>query len=268
MHGDSHVDLNDTEKLLLLEYILRVKDASKLHGLPLLPVGNKPFTSFKPRCHNELYYVANEKEHTFIDKNFMGKIVDNTIGKELLTTLHNYATNEEDINIQILSDAEFAKILNENIMYYKVENSENLQEIKIERKKMQWIYKIWDHLQQTNRDLSWFLDVYLLLIDTNENNNFIILRKLGAKQKCLCRSSQKHLPLFVDIVQILSLLGSTFISVNFENILKYEKLKSYVIEIDNVTAVLSSFEVHSSFPSNLVQTNLTHHQRNILTSYL
>ncbi|KAF0500627.1 Sacsin [Gigaspora margarita] len=304
----SHVDLNDTEKTLLLEYVLRVKDVSKLHGLPLLPVENKTFTTFEPRCHNEFYYIASKKEHTLIEKNFMGKIVDNTIGEELLTTLQNYAEKEEDINIQILSDAEFSKILNENIMFYKVENSEtpqnyaekediniqilsdaeyakifndnimfykvenseSPQEIKINRKKIEWIYKIWDHLQQTNRDLTCFLDVYLLLIDTNENNNFsITLRKLGAKQKCLCRSSQKHLPLFMEIVQILSLLGSTFISVYFENLLKkYEKLKSYIIEVDNVTAVLSSLETHNSFPSNLAQANLTHNQIIILASYL
>ncbi|KAF0538222.1 Sacsin [Gigaspora margarita] len=259
----SHVDLNDTERLLLLEYILRVKDVSKLHGLPLIPVENKTFTTFKPRCHNEFYYIANKEEHTLIDKNFMGKIVDNTIGKELLTTLYNYAKNENDINIQILSDIEFAKILNKNIMFYNIENSESLQEIKVEIKKMEWIYKIWDHLQQTDRDLSCFLDVYLLLNDTNKNNNFITLRKLGAKEKCLCNSSR--IQLYKDIIPILSLLGSTFINVN---ILKYEKIKSYVIEVDNVIAVLSSFEVHSSFPSNLVHADLTHDQRNILTRYL
>ncbi|KAF0558050.1 Sacsin [Gigaspora margarita] len=263
MHNDSHVDLNDTERLLLLEYVLRVKNVRELHGLPLIPVENKTFTTFKPRCHNEFYYIANKKEHMLIDKNFMGKIVDNTIGKELLTTLYNYAKNEKDINIQILSDVEFAKILNENIMFYNVENSESLQEIKVGIKKMEWIYKIWDHLQQNDRDLSCFLDVYLLLIDTNKNDNFITLRKLGAKQKCLCNSSQNQL--YKDIIQILPLLGSTFINVN---ILKYEKLKSYVIEIDNVIAVLSSFEMHSSFPSNLVHADLTHDQRNKLTSYL
>ena len=83
-----------------------------IHGLPLLPVENKTFTTFKPRCHNEFYYIASKKEHMLIDKNFMEKIVDSTIGQELLTILHNYAVNNEDINIQILSDAEFAKILN------------------------------------------------------------------------------------------------------------------------------------------------------------
>ncbi|CAG8578635.1 2163_t:CDS:2 [Gigaspora margarita] len=269
MNGNSHIDLSYTEKLLLLEYILRIKDASKLHGLPLLPVGNKTFTTFRSRSHNEFYYIGKKKEHTLIDKIFMGTIVDNTIGKELLTTLHNYVINEKDINIEILSSAEFAKILNENIMYYKVENSENLQEINIDEKQMKWIYEIWDHLQQTNRDLTYFLDVYLLLIGTNEDNNdFITLRKLGAKQKCLYRLCRRDLPLFSDIVPILSLLGSTFLSVNFENILKYEILENYVIKIDNITAVLSSFEAHSSFPSNLVQANLTHHQRNILVIYL
>ncbi|CAG8534630.1 14310_t:CDS:2, partial [Racocetra fulgida] len=126
MHADSYIDFNDTEKLLLLEYILRVKDVNKLHGLPLLPVGIKTFTTFKSRCHNEFYYIASKKEHTFIDKNFMKKLVDSTIGKELLRVLHDYAVYNKDINIQILSDEVFAKILNKNIMFYKVENSETV----------------------------------------------------------------------------------------------------------------------------------------------
>ncbi|CAG8460344.1 12688_t:CDS:2 [Dentiscutata erythropus] len=266
MHGDSHVNINDTEKLLLSEYILGVKNVNKLYGLPLLPIKNKTFTTFKSRSNNEFNYILSEEEYELIDKNFMEKIVDNTIEKEVLSKLKDLVKENEDINLQNLPEIEFAEILNKNIMSYKVEDPVSIQEIKIKKNQIEWIYKIWDHLQKNNKNLTYFLDVYLLPIDTSKNDDFIVLRKLGAKQKCLCRSSQK---IIVDgnIVQILSLLGSAFININ-ENILNYKGLENYVIKIDEIIAVLSSLEEHSSFPSNLVQVNLTSHQRQTLTSYL
>ncbi|CAG8714492.1 3291_t:CDS:2, partial [Dentiscutata heterogama] len=255
-----HTDLKDYEKLLLLEYILKVNCVSNLHQLPLLPIENKSFATFKPRTRFENYYITSKKEHMLIDKGFMGKIVDNTIGNDLLAILQNYAIKNENINIEILSESEFAKILRENIKSYNDGSSESSKEIKISRNKLQRIYDIWDHLQQTNRNLTAFLDVYLLPIDKSDNYNIITLRELGAGPKCLCRSAN-NISIFRDIIQILSLLGSIFIKVDSEQLLRYEKLKNYVIEVDNIKAVLLSLGEYHSFPSNLVQANLDNSQR-------
>ncbi|CAG8820980.1 40860_t:CDS:10, partial [Gigaspora margarita] len=192
-------DIDYNERLLLLVYILKVKHVYKLHRLSLLLINNETFT--------KTFYVASKEE-------FKEKIVNNIIG-ELSSILRNHAKNNEDVNIEILSESEFANILNKNIMFHDVKCSESSDEVIIEGNKKEWLNKIWKHLQQTNRNLANFLNVYLLPIDTSDNDGHVTLRKLGARQKCLCYPSQNSI--FHDIAPILSLLGSKFINKDFED---------------------------------------------------
>ncbi|RIB26446.1 hypothetical protein C2G38_2267605 [Gigaspora rosea] len=251
-------DIDYHERLLLLGYILQVKNVYKLHRLPLLLIENETFTAFNSRNCGESYYVASKEEHSLIEEKFKEKIVNNNIGEEVSSILRNHAKNNEDINIEILSEAEFAKIFNKNIMFHNIkrsESSDDPDEVIIEENKKEWLNKIWTHFQQTNRNLANFLDVHLLPIDTIDNDGYVTLRKLGARQKCLCYPSQNSI--FHDIVPILSLLGSIFINKDFEEFLRNRKLKNYVIEIDDISSVLSSLEENHSFPSNLVEINLS-----------
>ncbi|CAG8738458.1 25509_t:CDS:2, partial [Dentiscutata erythropus] len=265
-------NLDRQEKLILLEYALGVNDISKLHGLPLLPIGNQTFATFNSHQNRNKFYITSQNEHTLLNDDHLGIIVDTTIEEKLLQTLQNYAKNNENINIRILSEVDFAELLKKSVLLHQ-KSSENSQEMIMEKNKMQWIYKIWDHLQQTDRDLQNFSDIYLLPIDNNDNNidnDNIILRKLSTSPKCLRRLSSKSTSFLRDLIPTLILLGSTFVDVEFENkiVSKYERLRNYVIEINNVTAVFSSFRENSSFPLNITQSVFSDSQKKGLISYI
>ncbi|CAG8533019.1 9070_t:CDS:2, partial [Dentiscutata heterogama] len=260
-------NLGRQEKLILLEYVLKANDVSKLYGLPLLPLENQTFTTFESQYRSK-FYISSKDEHILINKDYLGVIVDTTIGKELLSILQNYAINKKNINVQILSDIDFAEFLKKSLQKYKI-YSENSQEMQIETNHMQWLYKIWDHLKQSNRNLQNFSDIHLLPIENN-NNNVITLRKLREMPKCLCRLSRISTLLLQKLVTPLKLLGSTFINVNFEKqvVSKYEGLRNYVVEIDNITAVFSSLRENPSFPLNITQPALSNYQKEDLISYI
>ncbi|KAF0560058.1 putative Sacsin [Gigaspora margarita] len=120
-------DIDYNEKLLLLGYILKVKHVYKLHRLSLLLINNETFT--------KTFYVASKEEHSLIEETFKEKIVNNIIGEELSSILRNHAKNNEDVNIEIHSESEFANILNKNIMFYDVKCSESSDEVIIEGNK-------------------------------------------------------------------------------------------------------------------------------------
>ncbi|CAG8553264.1 9550_t:CDS:2, partial [Cetraspora pellucida] len=165
------------EKLILLEYALMTKDISKLYGLPLLPVGNRTFATFGPQNHDK-FFIVSKYEHTIINVDHLGIIVDTTIEEKLLSTLQNYAENNININVQILSE--------------------------------------------------------------------------------------------VDLTPTLTLLGSTFVDIEFEKYIvsNYESLKNYVIEINNVTAVLLSLKENHSFPLNITRTIFSDSQKEKLINYI
>ncbi|CAG8463447.1 20676_t:CDS:2 [Gigaspora margarita] len=257
-------NLGRQEKLVLLEYVLKVNDVSKLYGLPLLPLENQTFTTFESKSRSK-FHIASKDEHILISKDYLGAIVDTTIGKELLSILQTYAINKKNINIQILSDIDFAEFLKKSLQNYKI-YSENSQEMQIEKNQIQWIYKIWDHLKLTNRNLQNFSDIHLLPIENN--NNVITLKKLRETPKCLCRLSRISTSLLQKLVTPLKLLGSTFVDINFEKqvVSKYEG--DYVIEIDNITAVFSSLRENPSFPLNITQPALSNYHKEDLISYI
>ncbi|CAG8502476.1 16930_t:CDS:2, partial [Cetraspora pellucida] len=258
------------EKLILLEYALMAKDISKLYGLPLLPVGNRRFATFGPQNYDK-YFIASKYEHTIINVDHLGIIVDTTIGEKLLSTLQNYAENNVNINVQILSEVNFANLIKKSLQVHQ-SYSENYQGVIMKKDKMQWIYNIWNHLQLTDRDLQNFSDIYLLPIENNHynNNDDIILRKLNATPKCLRRMSSSSISFIRDLTPTLTLLGSTFVDIEFEKCIvsKYESLKNYVIEINNVTAVLLSLKENHSFPLNITRTIFSDSQKENLTNYI
>ncbi|CAG8458307.1 12515_t:CDS:2 [Dentiscutata heterogama] len=297
--------LNRQNKLILLEYILEVNDVSNLHGIPLLPVKNKTFATFESKDNPEkLFYITSRNEHKLkiIDKKHFDSFIDNEIDDlnlskdlsknnkilskddkilsndlskddkillkddKILSKLKFYAKDGKNINIQILSEIQFLTILKSSLEGY----SENSQEIPIRNNKIEWIYEIWDHLLQTNRNLSNFENLHLLPIKKSYN---IFLRKLKATPKCLCRSprNQNNNDISVNaLTQILNLLGSTFIIDDFEKQIasKYQKLKNYLIEPDNVTAVLLSLREDKSFPRNITESDLKFSDKNFLVKYM
>ncbi|CAG8503482.1 6900_t:CDS:2, partial [Cetraspora pellucida] len=257
------------EKLILLEYVLKVNDVSKLYGLPLLPLENQAFTTFESQSRNK-FHIASKNEHTLINEDYLGEIVDTTIGNELLSILQSYATNKKNINIQILSDVDFAEFLKKSLNKYKVysENSQDIREMQIETNQMQWIYKIWNHLKLTDRNLQNFSDVYLLPIENN--NDVITLRKLKETPKCLCRPLRVSTSLLQNLISPLKSLGSTFVDIKFEKQVfsKYEGLRDYIIEISNITEVFSSLRDNPSFPLNITQSDLSKRQKEDLIAYI
>ncbi|CAG8692043.1 30299_t:CDS:2 [Gigaspora margarita] len=258
--------LSCQEKLLLLEYILGVIDVSHLHGIPLLPVENNTFTTFEPDKSEKMFFITCRNEHKLIDKKHHKSIIYSKINDKILSKLQSYAKNGKDINIQILSELQFATMLKSSLKGY----SENSQEIPAETNEIEWIYEVWDHLLQTKRNLSKFDDLHLLPI---KKDNAIFLRKLKATPKCLCRTPHSRMPQDIsikDLIVIFKLLGSTFIDDDFERkmISKYEKLKNYVIELDDVTAVLLSFGENQSFPHNITESDLRNSDKNSLVKYL
>ncbi|CAG8604470.1 30224_t:CDS:2, partial [Racocetra persica] len=262
-------NLDRQEKLILLEYVLKVNDISKLYGLPLLPLENQTFTTFESQTRSK-FYIACKDEHTLINEDYLGEIVDTTIGNELLSILQSYATNKKNINIQTLSDIDFAEFLKKSLNKYKIysENSQDIRELQIETNQMQWIYKIWNHLKLTERNLQNFSDVYLLLIENN--NDVITLRKLKETPKCLCRPLRVSTSLLQNLISPLKSLGSTFVDIKFEKqvISKYEGLRDYVIEISNITDVFSSLRENPSFPLNITQSDLSKRQKEDLIAYI
>ncbi|CAG8555991.1 6851_t:CDS:2 [Racocetra persica] len=259
------VRLSRSDKLLLLEYILGVNDVSDLHGLPLLPVKNDTFTTFEPGSNSKYFFIAGKNEHTLIDENLFESIIDNEIGDVILSKLKSYAKNRKDINIQILSEHEFVEMLKKSLKGY----SKNSQEIPIGMNDIQWIYGIWDYLQKTNRNLSNFDELHLLPIIKNKA---IHLRKLKAIPKCLCHSPRYQMigdmqPGF--LIEIFESLGSIFIDREFEKqkVSNYEKLKNYLIELDDVKAVILSFGQNQSFPSNITKPSLSNYDREYLIKY-
>ncbi|CAG8537929.1 7365_t:CDS:2, partial [Racocetra fulgida] len=224
------VRLSRSDKLLLFEYILGVNDVSDLHGLPLLPVKNDTFTTFEPRSNSKHFFIAGKNEHKLIDEKLFESIIDNEIGD-------GYA--------------------------------ENSQEIPIGKNDIEWIYEIWDYLQKTNRNLSHFEGLHLLPIIKNKA---IHLRKLKAIPKCLCHSPRYQMigdlqPGF--LIELFESLGSIFIDRDFEKrkVSNYEKLKNYLIELDDVEAVILSFGENQSFPSNITKHSLSNYDRECLIKY-
>ncbi|CAG8641853.1 19318_t:CDS:2, partial [Dentiscutata erythropus] len=259
--------LDRQKRLILLEYILEVNDVSNLHGIPLLPVENKVFTTFESKNNPEkIFYITSKNEHKLINEKHYESIIDNEIDDKLLSKLKSYAKSEKDINIKILSEIQFVKILKSSLEGY----SENFQEIPIGKNKIEWIYKIWDHLLQTNRNLSNFEDLHLLPIKKDYE---ILLRKLKTIPKCLCHSLRHQMIDDISIntlTQIFEFLGSTFIINDFEKqiVSKYPKLKNYLIELDNVTAVLLSLGEDQSFPRNVKESKLSYSEKNFLVKYM
>ncbi|KAF0529726.1 Sacsin [Gigaspora margarita] len=260
-------NLGRQEKLILLEYVLKVNDTSKLYGLPLLPLENRTFTTFESQSRSK-FYITNNNEHILVSKDYLGEIVDITIGEELLSILQSYAINKKNINVQIISDVEFAEFLKKSLHKHKI-CSENSQEMQIEKTQMQWIYNIWEHLKQTDKNLQNFSDIHLLPIENN-NDDVIILRKLRDSPKCLCHLSRTSALLIQKLIAPLKLLGSTFLDLKFEKQigLKYERLRDYVIEIDNITAVFLSIRENPSFPLNITQSTLSNYQKESLITYI
>ncbi|CAG8804965.1 15264_t:CDS:2, partial [Gigaspora rosea] len=76
------------------------------------------------------------------------------------------------------------------------------------------------------------------LLPIENNNDVITLRKLRESPKCLYHLSHTSTLLIQKLIAPLKLLGSTFVDPKFEKqiILKYERLRDYVIEIDNIMA--------------------------------
>ncbi|CAG8475363.1 10295_t:CDS:2 [Dentiscutata erythropus] len=259
--------LDRQKKLILLEYILEVDDVSNLHGIPLLPTETKVFMTFESKDNPEkFFYITSRNEHKLIDKNYFELIIDNEIDDKILSKLKSFAKNEKDINIQILSEIQFIMVLKNSLDGY----SENSQEIPIGNNKIEWIYEIWNHLLQTNRNLSNFEDLHLLPI---KKDYTIFLRKLNATPKCLCRSQHYQLIDNVTInnlIQIFKLLGSTFISDEFEKkiVSKHQKLKNYLIETDNVIAILLSLKEDQSFPKNITESDLRTSEKNLLIKHM
>ncbi|CAG8556133.1 9278_t:CDS:2 [Cetraspora pellucida] len=259
------VRLNRSDKLLLLEYILGVNDVSNLHGLPLLPVKNGTFTTFEPKSCPKTFYIVGKAERTLIDEKLFESIIDDEIDDGISSKLKSYSKNVKDINIQTLSEHHFVEMLKKSLKGY----SDDTQEIPIGTNEIEWIYDIWDHLQKTNRNLSRFEDLHLLPII---KNNGIHLRKLKATPKCLCNLPRYHMIGDMQhgyLIELFKLLGSTFIDIKFEKlkVSTYDKLKNYLIELDDVKAVILSFGENHLFPSNITKPILSDHGRRFLIKY-
>ncbi|CAG8449298.1 15689_t:CDS:2 [Dentiscutata heterogama] len=259
--------LDRQKKLIILEYILEVDDVSNLYGIPLLPTENKAFMTFESKDNPENhFFITSRNEHKLIDTKYFESIIDNEIDDKILSKLKSYAKSGKDINIQILSEIQFIMVLKNSLEGY----SENSQEIPIGNNKIEWIYEIWNHLLQTNRNLSNFEDLHLIPI---KKDYTIFLRKLKATPKCLCRSPRHQLidnASINNLIQIFKLLDSTFITDEFEKkiVSKHQKLKNYLIEPDNVVAVLLSLREDQLFPKNITKSDLRPSEKKLLIKYM
>ncbi|CAB5344104.1 unnamed protein product [Rhizophagus irregularis] len=244
------IERNDVLKLF--KYILQDKKFSSLEGFKMIPLANGTLGTLTRSRNSNVYldpdlndYNNNKScrnnrnnDERLIFTNQLNKFIDKSIDSDLYKRLYKNAKAGWNLNIKILDESAVADMIKYSLDY---ERNKNYEEIQINNNNREWIYQLWDILMYRNWDLKNFEDIHL--IPTNRST----LRKLKTPTKIFSSKASKYS--FDNYISIFEKFGAVFVDNGFD--IEWDKINPYIIKLDDIISVLTSFQANPSYPSNL-----------------
>ncbi|CAB5179889.1 unnamed protein product [Rhizophagus irregularis] len=141
------------------------------------------------------------------------KLIDKSIDSDLYKRLYKNAKAGWNLNIKILDESAVADMIKYSLDY---ERNKNYEEIQINNNNREWIYQLWD-----------------------------ILIKLKTPTKIFSSKASKYS--FDNYISIFEKFGAVFVDNGFD--IEWDKINPYIIKLDDIISVLTSFQANPSYPN-------------------